>query len=61
MRSYVTITSGLRGYFAVLIVDDEPWITGVGSFKTAAEAVPEAQSWAKNEDVPYVAPSQLKD
>ena len=24
MRSYVTITSGLRGYFAVLIVDDEP-------------------------------------
>lgn len=60
MSSYVTVTSGLRGYFAVLIVDDEPWQTGVGSYRTEVEAVPEAESWAKAEDVPYVGPERRR-
>jgi hypothetical protein len=57
---YVTITSGMRGYFAVLMTwteydncrDDgfyEPENTGFGSYKTYAEAVPEARSWAEAE------------
>lgn len=55
-RAYATITSGLRGYFAVFVVDDEPWQTGDGSYETAAEAEVEAISWARDEAVPYVAP-----
>ena len=60
-KKYVTVTHGMRGYFAVLIWTNpdgnfqEPWSTGLASYKTAEEAYPEAQSWAKDEGVPFVA------
>lgn len=53
-REYVTITSGLRGYFVVHIVNGEPWQTGIGSYRTADTAVPEAQSYARAEGIPFV-------
>lgn len=59
-NAYVTITSGLRGYFAVLVVDDEPWETGLGSYKTAEDAVPEAKSWAEAEEIPYREPKAIE-
>ncbi len=57
--SYVTITSGMRGYFAVLLSWDEecgcctPWETGVGSYETAEETIPEAVSWARDEGIAF--------
>jgi Domain of unknown function (DUF3850) len=53
--NYVTITSGLRGHFAVLVdgSDGEPIQTGVGSYKTAEAAVDEAVDWAREVGVPF--------
>lgn len=60
--AYVTVTYGIRGYFAVLVelVSDEPWgefyepvNTGLGSYPTQAEAIPEALEWAASEEVPF--------
>lgn len=53
VREYVTITSGLRGYFVVHIVDGEPWQTGAGSYRTADAAVPEGLSYARAEGIPF--------
>lgn len=54
---YVTITSGLRGYFAVLVVwcenGYEPWQSGIGSYKTREEAIPEAEDWAESEGIEF--------
>lgn len=56
---YVTITKGMRGYFAVLIWWNpegfwEPWDTGCGSYDNAEAAAPEAIAWAEDEDLPYL-------
>jgi hypothetical protein len=58
---YITITNGLRGYFAVLITlsDDgfeEPGQTGIGSYNTPQEAIPEAKSWANDEGIEFIDP-----
>lgn len=58
---YVTITHGMRGFFAVLMTwsDDgdgssegfyEPFNTGFESYKTYEDAIPEARSWAFAEE-----------
>jgi hypothetical protein len=54
---FVTVTHGMRGYFAVLMwwnANDEfwePWSSGFGSYNTYEEAIPEARAWAEAEDV----------
>ena len=56
---YVTITYGMRGYFAVLMSwseEDciyESWETGIGSYKSAEAAEPEAKSWADAEGIEF--------
>lgn len=62
--SYVTVTHGMRGYFAVMLAWNsdldgfyEPLMTGLGSYDTAAKAEPEAKDWASAEGVEYRAPS----
>jgi hypothetical protein len=66
---YVTITSGMRGYFAVLMWwndegDDgvklpagqgfwEPWQSGIGSYRNEAGAILEARQWAQAEGLEY--------
>lgn len=57
---FVTITSGMRGYFAVLLCWNpeaggfyEPENRGIGSYGTAREAEPEARSWAEAEGVAF--------
>jgi hypothetical protein len=61
--SFVTITHGIRGYFAVLLVWNpefdgfyEPENSGIGSYATAAEAEPEALEWAQAEGVAFRLP-----
>lgn len=57
---YVTVTEGMRGFFAVLlhyvVMDDdygfyEPWESGLGSYATPQEAADEARAWAANEEI----------
>lgn len=53
-RNYVTVTSGLRGFFAVIVSVDEdgfeePWITSPLSFDTYDRAADDARRWAEGE------------
>lgn len=55
---YITITSGMRGYFAVMVWWNpegfwEPWQTGFGSYKNKLDAIPEAKDWAKLEEIEF--------
>lgn len=56
---YVTITRGIRGYFAVVISWNaeaeiwEPEQSGHGSYATAEAAIPEAKEWAKCEEIAF--------
>lgn len=57
-RSYVTTTSGMRGYFAVLMFWDEAgfwdvWQSGIGSYNSHEAAVREAKDWATAEELEY--------
>jgi hypothetical protein len=58
-RAYVSITHGMRGYFAVLLTWDEecgchtPWNSGFGSFATSEAAHPEAKAWAESEGIEF--------
>ena len=56
----VTVTHGLRGYFAVLLWWNpeyggfwEPWESGIGSYTTKSAAEEEAKDWAEAEGVEY--------
>lgn len=54
---YVSVTQGMRGYFAVLIDETngfpEPVQTGIGSYASFKEAKIEAQEWARIEGIEY--------
>ena len=56
---YVTVTSGMRGYFAVLMAWDkefkayEPWQTSPLSYKDGAGATRDGKSWAKAEGIEF--------
>jgi hypothetical protein len=56
---YVTVSRGLRGFYAVLVVWEEeggffePFMTGNGSYATEKEAVPEAVAWARDERISF--------
>lgn len=59
-KPYVSVTSGMSGYFAVLYWWNpegftEPWQTGCGRYKEYARAVEEAKEWAKAEELEYIA------
>ena len=55
---HVTVTHGLRGWFAVLVDGNGPVQSGVGSYRTAQEAEREAADWARSEGVLFKAASQ---
>jgi len=68
VHEYIEITRGLRGFFAVHVgvyqnandVNDtyqEPIQTGFGSYKTSDAAIPEAQIWADDLEIPFVPPT----
>ncbi len=52
---FISITSGMRGHFAVHMRASEdfcePQQTGIGSYKDAMAALPEAQDWAESEGI----------
>jgi hypothetical protein len=58
---FITVTSGMSGYFAVLMVWNEehggfyePYTTGFGRYKTPVQAAIEAKEWAEDEEVNYI-------
>jgi len=58
MVVYVTTTYGMRGFFSVLVEQDdtgfcEPISTSPFSYETNEEAIQDAISWAKEEEVEY--------
>lgn len=59
-EAIVTVTEGVRGYFAVLMCWNselemyEPWNTGFSSYGTPEEANVDAKSWAEAEELKYV-------
>lgn len=54
---HVTVTYGMRGWFAVLVSDSgdgfEPYQSGIGSYGTREGAEREAADWARCEGVEY--------
>jgi hypothetical protein len=60
LRPYVTVTSGMRGFFAVLLMWNpdhggfwEPWTTSDSSFPTPDGAIEDAKAWADAEDLEF--------
>jgi hypothetical protein len=67
-KPYITVTEGMRGFFAVYLVwnDDhdgfyEPEQTGCGSYDNPDEAAQEARWWARDEDVDCTHPGPLRE
>lgn len=57
-KYYITVTSGMRGYFAVMIGVDksgfsEPIQTSPVTCRSHEEAVFDAKSWARSEELEY--------
>lgn len=54
---YITITSGMRGFFAVMVDESdgfpEPVQSGIGSHITRESAEIEARQWARAEELEY--------
>lgn len=69
MAIYVSVSHGMRGYFAVLVDDrdgfPEPVQSGIGSYDTRVEAEGEAKDWAMSEGItfgpPVVKPPNYED
>lgn len=62
-KPYITITHGIRGYYAVMVWWNpemggfwEPWSTGFGSYATIEDAIPEAEDWAAAEEIEFKRP-----
>ena len=62
IRNYrIGVTSGISGYFAVMLADyeDMGWNTdvvqtGIGRYKKKEDAVKEAKQWAQAEEIPCI-------
>lgn len=55
---FVTVTSGMSGYFAVMLVWKEegfyePWTTGFGRYASKEDAAKEGKHWAEDEELEY--------
>ena len=59
-KPFITVSSGMSGYFAVLMTWSEegfyePWNTGIGRYPEKSGAVNEAMQWALDEELEYKA------
>lgn len=52
---YITITNGMRGYFAVLVDGEtgEPINSSMFSYKTSKEAEKDGKFWARAEELEF--------
>lgn len=60
MKTHITVTSGMSGWFAVMLhwnTDHggfwEPWTTGIGRYATKEEAIIEAKDWAEAKEMKF--------
>ena len=57
MKDYITVQSGIGGYFAVYMTYEEececymPWQTGFGHYARKENAIEEARDWAEAEGI----------
>jgi hypothetical protein len=58
---HITVTQGLAGWFAVMLVDTdgfvEPEESGIGRYKMQTDAISEGKYWAKCEELPFYEPA----
>jgi hypothetical protein len=58
---YITVTKGMSGWFAVMIVDTdglpEPECTGIGRYALQSKAIAEGRFWAELDGIPFDMPS----
>lgn len=58
---YITVTKGMSGWFAVMIVDTngfpEPECTGIGRYAIQSKAISEGKYWAECEGIRFDMPS----
>lgn len=57
MKEYLDVDFGGSGYYAVHLREDEDgfidvWNTGIGRYKKRQQAVNEAISWSKADEIP---------
>lgn len=59
-KPFVTVASGMRGFFAVLMFWDDAhggfwdaWQTGIGSYKNPEGAAREGRDWATAEELEF--------
>lgn len=56
---YITVTSGMSGWFAILVSWDPecgemlPDTTGMGRYRSRREAIAEGQTWAAAEELKF--------
>lgn len=51
---YISVYKSISGWKACMYGPEGPEQTGVGSWSTKAEAVVEAEEWARDAGVPYI-------
>ena len=59
-NTFVTVTEGVRGWFAVIMDYDEecechvPYNSSFWSYPTKEQAIPDAEQWARAEELPLI-------
>jgi len=59
MKDFITVTSGISGWFAVQMTWNsefeiwEPWTTGFGRYPVRHLAIEEARNWAEAEELEF--------
>lgn len=57
-KFWISVTHGMRGYFAVMMVEEADGFvdvqqSGIGSYETMEEAEREGREWAKAEELEF--------
>jgi len=59
LKPYMTVTNGMRGWFAVLVVFNqqegfyEPFVSSPNSYTTKQQAIADGLAWAQSEDLQF--------
>jgi hypothetical protein len=54
--TYITVTAGMSGYYAVRADHEGIVDTGIGRYANFMEAENEAKDWARSEHIRYIPP-----
>lgn len=52
-KAYITVSSGMRGWYSVMVDDEGVIVTGLDSYATSEGAEEEAKLWAASEKMRF--------